>query len=165
MSSIKTSRLKHFAKGVKKLTKTEIVQAFSAALEAHDFEKAASYLSDDFVLSGPIPQPLGKQEFIAVQSAFENAFEDWSFNSHDEVEQGDKVIAAVQITGTHTRDLVLPMPGMPAIPASHKKVSLPEEHLEFTFEGDKIASLASDNVPGGGVPGVLQQIGVPLPPM
>ncbi len=147
------------------MTKTEAVKAFSAALEARDFEKAASYLSDDFVFTGPIPQPLGKQEFIAVQTAFENAFEDWSFNSHDEVEQGEKVVAAVQITGTHTRDLVLPMPGMPPIPATHKKVSLPEEHLEFTFKGDKIASLTSDNVPGGGVPGVLQQIGVPLPTM
>jgi hypothetical protein len=35
----------------------------------------------------------------------------------------------------------------------------------FTFKGDLIASLASDNVPGGGVVGVLQQIGVPLPAM
>ena len=147
------------------MTKIETIKAFSAALEARDFEKAASYLADDFVFSGPVPQPIGKQEFIAVQSAFENAFEDWSFNSHDEVEQGEKAVAAVQITGTHTRDLVLPMPGMPTIPATHKRVSLPEEHLEFTFKGDKIASLTSDNVPGGGVPGVLQQIGVPLPPM
>jgi hypothetical protein len=54
---------------------------------------------------------------------------------------------------------------MPTIPATNKKVSLPEEHLIFTFEGDKVASLTSDNVPGGGVPGVLQQIGVPLPGM
>lgn len=147
------------------MTKTETIKAFSAALEARDFEKAASYLSDDFVFSGPLPQPIGKQEFIAVQKAFGDAFEDWSFNSHDEVEQGDKAIAAVQITGTHTSDLVLPMPGIPPIPATYKKVSLPEEHLEFTFKGDKIASLTSDNVPGGGVPGALQQIGIQLPPM
>jgi hypothetical protein len=44
-------------------------------------------------------------------------------------------------------------------------VSLPVEHITFTFKGDKIASLTSDNVPGGGVAGVLAQIGVPLPPM
>ena len=147
------------------MTKTETIKAFSAALEAREFEKAASYLTDDFVFKGPVPMPVGKQEFIAIQSAFESAFEDWSFNSHDEVEQGNKVVAAVQITGTHTQDLVLPMPGMPTIPATHKKISLPEEHLEFTFRGDKVASLTSDNVPGGGVPGVLQQIGVPLPTM
>jgi hypothetical protein len=75
------------------------------------------------------------------------------------------VVAAVQITGTQTRDLILPIPGMPTIPATNKNVPLPGEHLEFTFMGDKIASLASDNVTGGGVPGVLQQLGVPLPPM
>ena len=147
------------------MSKVDTVKAFSEALEARDFNRAASYLADDFVFAGPVPQPIGKQEFLAVQSAFEDAFQDWSFNSHDEVEQGDKVVAAVQITGTHTHDLVLPMPGMPTIPATGKRVSLPEEHLTFTFKGDKIASLTSDNVPGGGVPGVLAQIGIPLPPM
>jgi predicted ester cyclase len=147
------------------MSKVDTVKAFSEALEARDFNKAASYLADDFVFAGPVPQPIGKQEFLAVQSAFEEAFQDWSFNSHDEVEQGDKVEAAVQITGTHTHALVLPMPGMPPIPATGKKVSLPVEHLTFTFKGDKIANLTSDNTPGGGVPGVLTQIGVPLPPM
>lgn len=147
------------------MSKVDTARAFSEALEARDFNKAGSYLTDDFVFAGPVPQPIGKQEFIAVQSAFEDAFPDWAFNSHDEVEQGDLVTAAVQITGTHSRDLVLPMPGMPPIPATGKRVSLPEEHLTFTFKGDKIASLTSDNTPGGGVPGILAQIGVPLPPM
>src|SRR6266566_227099 len=82
----------------------------------------------------------------------------------DEVEHGDTVTAAVQITGTHTRKLVVPMPGMPLIPPTGKKIALPEEHMTFTFKGDKIASLASDNVPGGGVLGVLAQIGA-LPQM
>ena len=144
------------------MSKVDIVQAFSDALEAKDFNKAASYLADDFVFVGPAPQPLGKQEFLAVQRACEEAFPDWSFNSHDEVEQGDRVVAAVQITGTHTRDLVLPIPGLPPIPATGKRVSLPEEHITFTFKGDTIASLTSDNVPGGGIPGLLAQIGVPM---
>ena|SRR2546422_8769339 len=147
------------------MSKIEIVKAFAGALETRNFEQAASYLSDDFVLYGPFPQPISKQEFVAVQSAFQNAFQDWSFNSHNEVEEGEKVKSVVQITGTHTHDLVLPMPGMPPIPATGKKVSLPEEHMEFTFKGDKIASLASDNVAGGGAMGVLAQLGVPLPPM
>jgi hypothetical protein len=108
---------------------------------------------------------LGKQEFLAVQSAFQRAFPDWSFHSHDEKEQGDTVRTAVQITGTHTRDLVVPLPGMPPLPATGKHVSLPEEHLTFTFEGETIARLTSDNVPGGGIPGVLAQIGVPSPQM
>ncbi len=143
------------------MSKIETVNAFSSALESHDFAKAASYLSGDFTLSGPTPQPVGKNEFIAIQSAFMRAIPDWSFNDHDLQEQGDKVTGAVQITGTHTEPLVLP--AIPPIPATGKKISLPEEHLEFTFKGDKIASLTSDNVPGGGVPGVLQQIGVQLP--
>ncbi len=147
------------------MSKTDITNAFSAALEAQDFDKAAYYLSDDFTLSGPTPQPVGKQEFLAIQRAVESAFPDWSFNVHDVREQGENVIGAVHITGTHTRDLVLPIPGIPTIPATNKTISLPEEHLVFTFKGEKIANLTSDNVPGGGLPGVLAQIGVQLPPM
>jgi predicted ester cyclase len=140
---------------------TQTVEAFSEAMEARDWEKVASYLSDDFTLSGPTPQPVGKNEFIAIQSAFMTAIPDWSFNLSHLEEQGDKVLATVRVTGTHSRDLAVP--GLPPVPATNKKISLPEEHMEFTFKGDKIASLSSDNVPGGGVPGVLQQMGVPLP--
>src|SRR5947209_245276 len=143
------------------MNKTETVKAFSSALESKDFDKAASYLSDDFTLSGPTPQPVGKNEFIAIQSAFIYAFPDWAFNLSHMEEQGEKVLATVQITGTHGQPLVVP--GMPPIPATNKKVSLPEEHLVFTFKDDQIASLSSDEVPGGGVPGVLQQIGVQMP--
>ena len=145
------------------MSRTEIINAFSAAMEANDFERAGSYLDDAFTLSGPTPQPVGKHEFLAMQSAFQRAFPDWKFNLHDAEERDDIVTGAVQITGTHTEDLVLP--GMPPIPVTYKKISLPEEHLVFTFKGNRIASLASDNVPGGGVAGTLQQIGVPIPAM
>jgi predicted ester cyclase len=147
------------------MNKTEITNAFSQALEEQNFEQAGSYLAEDFVFTGPVPQPIGKQEFLAIQQAVQQAFPDWSFNHHDVQEMGEKVRGAVQITGTHTRDLALPMPGFPVIPATGKSISLPEEHLEFSFKGDKIASLTSDNTPGGGIGGVLAQIGVPMPQM
>ncbi|HZS79112.1 MAG TPA: nuclear transport factor 2 family protein [Ktedonobacteraceae bacterium] len=44
------------------MTKLETVHAFADALEAQDFDKAASYLSDDFVFAGPVPQPVGKNQ-------------------------------------------------------------------------------------------------------
>lgn len=143
------------------MSRTAIISAFSAALEARDFEQAATYLADNFTLSGPTPQPVGKHEFLAIQSAFQRAFPDWKFNLHEAEEQGDIVTGAVQITGTHTEDLALA--GMPPIPATHTRISLPKERLEFTFTGDRISSLASDNVPSGGIAGVLQQIGVHMP--
>ena len=147
------------------MNRVELVKAFAAALDAQDFEKAGSYLADDFVLQGPAPEPLNKQAFLAVQSAFQRAFPDWSFNSRDEIEQGETVTSIVHITGTHTRDLLVPMPGLPPIPATNKHISLPDEHLVFTFKDGKIASLSTDNTPGGGIPGVLVQIGVPVSPM
>ncbi len=55
------------------------------------------------------------------------------------------------------------IPSMSSIPASSMRVSLSEEHLEITFKGDKIASLATEEGPEGGVPGILRQVGVRLP--
>ncbi len=143
------------------MDRLEITQAFVDALEAKDIEKAGTYLFEDFRLVGPTPQPVGKHEFLGLQGALFQAFPDWSFNSAPLKQEGNEVIGAVRITATHTAPLVLP--GLPPVPATGKHVSLPEEYTHYTFEGDKIASLASDSPPGGGVPGLLQQIGLQLP--
>jgi predicted ester cyclase len=149
------------SKGVPFMDALEMAQAFVDALEAKDMEKAGTYLSEDFRLYGPTPMPVGKHEFLALQGALFQAFPDWSFNSAALKQEGNKVTGTVRITATHTAPLVLP--GIPPIAATGKHVVLPEERTELTFEGDKIVSLASDNVPGGGVPGMLQQIGLQLP--
>ena len=140
-----------------------LVKAAFAATEAGDMAKAGSYMTDDFMFSGPVPQPIGKTDFLGMQGALHAALLDWKFNAKNFKAQGDKVTFAVQITATHTKTLNPVMPGMPAVPATGKKVALPEEHIVVTLRGDKIASLEVDQVPGGGVPGVLAQIGVKMP--
>ena len=56
------------------MSRIEIISAFSAAMEANNFEQAGTYLDEAFTLSGPTPQPVGKHEFLAMQSAFQRAF-------------------------------------------------------------------------------------------
>ena len=46
------------------MTKTEIVKAFSAALETRDFDKAASYLADDFVLVTGLGKTYSKRDLL-----------------------------------------------------------------------------------------------------
>src|SRR5215468_4152334 len=131
-----------------------LVQAAMAAIEAGDMAKAASYMTDDFVFSGPVPEPIGKDQFLGLQGGLVAAFPDWKFNATDLKAQGDKVTSTVHITGTHTATLDTHIPGMPPVPATGKKVALPPEPFAATIRGGKLAAFEAAQVPGGGVPGL-----------
>jgi predicted ester cyclase len=143
----------------------EVVKAGIAAAESGDIAKYQTLLADDMVFAGPVPKPLSKQEFIGLQTALISAFPDWKFNASDFKENGDQVVVMVQITGTQTKELSLPMPGLPKIPPTGKHVSLPKEPTTFTVKNGKITRLETSAVAGGGVMGILTQLGVSLPPM
>ena len=97
--------------------------------------------------------------------AMSAAFPDWSFNASEFVEEGDTVRVTVQITGTHTGDLDLSPMGLPKVPATGKKIKNPVEHPVVTIKGGKITGVhVGDVTPDGGVPGILKQLGVELPP-
>jgi len=140
----------------------DIVKAGLAAVEAGDFKKLDGMVADDMVFAGPVPEPLGKREFIGVQSAMHAAMPDWKFNPSDFKENGDVVTVYFQITGTQTGELSLPMPGLPKLPPSGKKISLPKEQSTFTVKNGKLARLDVASTPGGGVMGILSQLGVKM---
>jgi predicted ester cyclase len=141
----------------------ETVKGFVAALEARDWHRVARHVTGDFVFSGP-PQPLRNDGFLALMRALGTALPDWSFNLHDvQHDPGGTVSAKMQITGTHTGPLALPMFGLPEIPASGKRVSLPEDRVEFVPAADNIAAIAIIPAPGGGIAGLLEQLGARLP--
>jgi predicted ester cyclase len=144
------------------MSATDLVKAGLAAVEAGDFKKLDSMVADDMVFAGPAPEPLGKREFIGVQMAMNKAMPDWKFNASDFKEDGDVVTVTFQITGTQTGELSLPMPGMQPLPPTGKKVSLPKEPGTFTVKNGKLARLEVTSVPGGGVMGVLAQLGVKM---
>jgi predicted ester cyclase len=127
--------------------------------------KLADILADNMVFAGPVPEPVGKHEFIALQTALVKAIPDWKFNGTDFKQNGDQVTATFQITGTQTGELSLPMPGFPKFPASGKHVSLPKESITISLKNGKIPRLVAAQVPGGGVAGVLAQLGIPMPEM
>jgi predicted ester cyclase len=115
------------------------------------------------VFAGPLPQPVGKREFVGLQSAMVAAMPDWKFNGKDFKQDGEKVTATFQISGTQTAELNLPIPGFVKVPASGKHVSLPEEGMTFTVKNGKITRIESAGIAGGGVAGVLTQLGASMP--
>ena len=142
---------------------TEIVKTGWAAIERGDIPKASTYLAEDFQFSGPVPKPLHKQEFMKMMQALIAGVPDWKFNARNMEAHGHTVEATVQPTGTHTRLLSGLMPGMPDAPPTGKSFKLSPEHVRITLRGDKILSIQTDPVPGGGIPGMLQQLGIVMP--
>jgi hypothetical protein len=141
----------------------EIFKSCLEAIEKKDFKRAESMMTDDFVFSGPVPQPISGHELIELQQALEYAIPDWKFNLTDVKDWGDKVTGVVKISGIHTGYLRLEMMGIPAVPPSGRLIRLPQEPLTITLRGDKISKVESTSVPGGGVEGILSQIGVKVP--
>jgi hypothetical protein len=67
--------------------------------------------------------------------------------------------------GTHTATFVPPLGRFNPVSPTGKKVLLPEQKFEYHVENGRIARIIPENVPGGGIPGLLRQIGVRLPPL
>jgi hypothetical protein len=142
---------------------TKIVEEFFQSIEKNDFTKAESLLSKDFKVTGVAPVPLGAKEFLGVHRAFGIGMPDFKFNYKIESEQNNIVNSKVKLTGTHTKEMPSPIPGLSNIPATNKTVRMPEEPVTIILKDNKISILHLEQVPGGGLPGVLKQIGVELP--
>jgi len=131
-------------------------------IEAGDFDGVAALLTDDFVFSGPVPEPIGAQMYIGFQAKLKEAFPDWSFNVSHGHAHGDTVHVNVDITGTHTGNLDLSPMGLPVVPATGIAIQLPTEDVYVTVRGDRVAALETAATEGAGVPGILAQLGVDM---
>ncbi len=143
----------------------DTVKTFMAALQPGDLELAAQYMSDDFSMSGWTTRPISKGVFLAMQSELHTAMPDLSYYLSDLLEDRDRVTGLMSLSGTHTHGLTLPMFGIRLIPATGIWVELPEVHVEYTLDHGKVKVMRVEAVPGGGLTGLLQQIGTELPPL
>lgn len=145
------------------MSAVETVQAVFSAIEASDWTRARGLLADDFTFGGAVPQPIGPDAWLGIHKAMSAAMPDFSFNASNFRDENGGAACQVQVTGTQTQTMTLPIPGLPPIPATGKRVALPAEPVRATARGDKLATVTIAQIPGGGVPGMLAQLGVPLP--
>ena len=145
------------------MEQNKIVESFFNAIEKNDFTTAESYLSSNFKATGVGPDPLGAKEFLGAHRAFNKGMPDFKFNYKIGNVKNNIVETKVKLTGTHFKDMPAPAPGFPNIPATNKTVRMPEERVTFTIKDNKIEKLLLESVPGGGLPGLLKQLGVEIP--
>jgi hypothetical protein len=132
-------------------------------IEKGDIDSSRSLYTDDFTFTGPVPMPLNKDQYLDLMKKVTKGVPNWNFHRHDIRVEGQTVIVQVQVAGTQTGTLSSLMPGMPDLPPTNRSFRTPPEVIRITFRGDRAIDVHVDSVPGGGIPGMLQQLGVSLP--
>ena len=145
----------------------ELAEAVTGALAAHDPQRARQWLADDFTFNdpnSPMPPP-GPDEWLALQQTLINAFPDLNYNFEIFREEGNQVWVSANIGGTHNGDFDLSAMGMGVVPATGKRVSAGRSVTVGTLNNaGKVQAIEVVEDEGGGLPGMLQQIGVDLNP-
>ncbi len=142
----------------------EATRKLFGLIESRETGAAAELLSDDFTFAGPVPDPINGAAWLGLHDRLNDAFPDFSFNLKDVQQVGDTAQATLQLSGTHSSDLDLSALDMPNVPKTGKSFQLPPESTTVTIEGEKITSVRVAKVDGGGVMGILSQLGVEAPP-
>jgi hypothetical protein len=134
-----------------------VFQLYTAALDRGDFKTVAAFVHDDFRLEGAGLDGIGRKEFIAAMKAQMDAFPDYSENPTDFREEGDVVHFVAHVTGTQKGALVLP--GMKPVAPTNRRIRLPPEPAWILMRDDKLLVYHVEKVAGGGIGGILGQLG------
>lgn len=137
--------------------------AVADAIQAQQWDRALGLLTSDFTFTGATPLPLTGEQWIGVHRALAAAMPDLSLNYIPSPSNGGPALGVVKVMGTHTGELVLPMPGVPHVPATGKAIANPAEHVQVTVKDGKVSNWQVEHLSNGGVPGILAQMGVALP--
>ena len=146
----------------------EIVQALVDSVQRGDFEKAQSFLSNDYQFSGPVQKPLNGATWMAINRNLKKAFPNLDYHFHlDGVDglDGSVIRISSELKGTHRGALDLSPLGLGTTPATDKSIATPREHGRVTIKGDKVVSWVVDRIEGGGLMGILGQLGLTVPTM
>ena len=128
-------------------------------------EKVKTMVTADAMASGGVlPQPIPVMEAMKVMAGLTTAFPDLKFDIQQVTVNGNKATVKAQWSGTQTGALSLPMPGMPSIPPTGKKVSVKDAYV-ITVQGDKVSHMRVESPADGGIPAALAQLGVKMPGM
>ena len=140
-----------------------VMLTYVDGLKAHDIQKIASTAAEDlkFISATRI---LDKQQALKMLTALYTGFPDWNY-AYDGIEdrgQGNYAIKWDQ-GGTHTGTWA--MPGMEPIAPTGKTVRIPEHYFYYRVADGKLTIIFPEPFVGGAPRGILEQIGVELPPL
>jgi len=141
----------------------DLARSGLAAIEAGNLDFIRDNTTDDMVFNAPGGMSLNKTEYLNVQRALLKALPDFRFNATNFKQVGERVTYTIQISGTHTGVLDLHMPNVPVLQPTNKHIRLPQEPVTASYRDGKVYRIDLAEVPGGGLTGILTQLGVKMP--
>jgi hypothetical protein len=141
----------------------DLAKSGIAAIEAGNFDFIRDNSTDDMVFNAPGGMSLNRTEFINAQRALLKALPDYRFNATNYKQVGDRVTYTIQVSGTHTGVLDMHLPDVPVLQPTNRHIRLPQEPVTVMFKDGKIHRVDLAEVPGGGLTGILTQLGIKVP--
>jgi hypothetical protein len=141
----------------------DLAKSGIAAIEAGNFDFIRDNTTDDMMFNAPGGMSLDRKGFINVQRALNKAFPDLRFSASNFKQVGDRVTYTIQISGTHTSVLDLQLPNLPVLQPTNKHIRLPQEPVTVYFRDGKVSRIDLAEVQGGGLMGIMSQLGVKIP--
>jgi hypothetical protein len=141
----------------------EIVQALLDSVQRGDFQKARFLVSNECQFSGPVPEPIKREVWMAMNKNLKKACPNLDYHFHvDRVDglDGSVVKISAELKGTHSGVLDLSSLGLGVTPATAKSFAMPREHGQVTIKHSKVASWVVERAEGGGLMGILAQLGI-----
>src|SRR5512141_438560 len=89
----------------------------------------AMLTADAMASGGVLPQPIPAMEAMKFMDGLTTAFPDLKFDVQQVTVNGNVATVNAVWSGKNSGPLSLPMPGMPTIPATGKKVSVKDTYL------------------------------------
>ena len=139
-----------------------VLLAYIEGLKAHDVGKIADTVSEDLAFVSA-NRTLSKPEFLKMLNALYTGFPDWHYDHDAPQWQADLIAVKWRQGGTHQG--VFAMPGLDPVAPTGRKVKIPEHYFFYRVAGERIVMIRPEVVPGGAPRGILEQIGVSLPPL
>ena len=146
----------------------EIVQALFDSVQRGDFQKARFLVSNDCQFRDGSAEPIKREAWMGINKSLKKAFPNLDYHFHvDRVDglDGSVVKISAELKGTHSEVLDLTSVGLGVTPATNKSFATPREHGKVTIKGGKVASWVVEPMEGGGLIGILGQLGISVPAM
>ena len=129
----------------------------------NDSERLKGLVTPDAMASGGVlRQAIPVMQAMGIVDALATAMPDLSFDIEQTTVNGDQATVKVRWSGTQSRPLSLPLPGMPTLPPTGKSVSVKDAYV-VTVQGDKVSHMHVESPADGGIPAALEQLGAKVP--
>jgi predicted ester cyclase len=139
-----------------------VLLTYIAGLKAHDVPRIADTVADNLEFISAT-RTLNKSEFLKMLNALNTGIPDWHYDHEPPQWQEDLIAVNWRQGGTHKG--VFAMPGLDPVAPTGRTVNIPEHYFFYRVAGERIVMIRPEVVPGGAPRGILEQIGVPLPPL